>query len=84
MQHPWWFTVRELTRHMAIYSALFLIFVLAVLYGSLVNSLVERAVASKFIVHVVAAVEYAIVVCDALMILKMLVYDVRKRLWRLM
>ncbi len=84
MQHSWWFPVGELTRHIAVYSASFSLLVLAALYGSLVKSLAEHAVSSKFIVHVIVTLEYAMVVCDAITILEMMVNDVRRRLRRLM
>lgn len=33
MQHPWWFPVGELTRHIVVYSTSFALFVLASMYG---------------------------------------------------
>jgi hypothetical protein len=38
MQHPWWFPVGELTRHLLVYSTLFSLFVLAALYGGIKSS----------------------------------------------
>ncbi len=84
MQHPWWFPVRELMWHIAVYSTSFLLFVLAALCGSLASYLVEHAISSRFVVRVVVTLEYAIVVCDAVVFFGMMVNDVRKSLRRLM
>jgi hypothetical protein len=84
MQHPWWFPVGEITRHVLAYSASFFLFVLATLYGSAISHLVQHFVASKFVLHVVTALEYAIVVCDAIIIMILMVGDVLRTMRRLM
>ncbi len=84
MQHPWWFPVEEFTQHILIYSALFSLFVLAALYGSAINALLEISIASKFVLHVVLALEYAIAICDAIVILIYMISDVLKGVRRLM
>jgi hypothetical protein len=84
MQHPWWFPVGELTRHLLAYSASFFLFVLATLYGSAISHIVQNSIDSKFVLQVVIALEYAIVVCDAIIILILMVGDVMKTIRRLM
>jgi hypothetical protein len=84
MQHPWWFPVGELTRHIVVYSTSFVLFVLATLYGSAISSLVESYIASKFVFHVVLALEYAIVVGDAIVIMGLMVGDVLRSVRKLM
>ena len=84
MQHPWWSPVEEFTRHILIYSTLLSLFVLAALYGSAINALLENSIASKFVLHVVLALEYAIVVCDAIVIMIYMISDVLKGVRRLM
>jgi hypothetical protein len=84
MQHPWWSPVEEFTRHILIYSTLLSLFVLAALYGSAINALLESSIASKFVLHVVLALEYAIVVCDAIVIMIYMISDVLKGVRRLM
>ena len=84
MQHPWWFPVGELTRHVLAYSASFFLFVSATLYGSAISHLVQNSIASKFVLHVVTALEYAIVVCDAIIFMMLMVGDVVRTLRRLM
>jgi hypothetical protein len=84
MQHPWWFPVGELTRHALAYSASFFVFVLATLYGSVITHLAQNSIASKFVLHVVTALEYAIVVCDATIFVMLMVGDVVRTIRRLM
>ena len=69
MQHPWWLPVRDLARHALGNSMLLLVFVIALVYGSMLDSLAARVLNSKFSLHVLRFLEYAAVVCDAMFIL---------------
>jgi hypothetical protein len=84
MQHPWWFPVGEITQHVLAYSTSFLVFVLVTLYGSAISHLVQNSIASKFVLHVVTALEYAIVVCDATIFMILMVGDAVRTIRRLM
>ena len=84
MQHPWWFPVGEITQHVLAYSASFFVFVLATLYGSAISHLVQNSIASRFVLHVVTALEYAIVVCDATIFMILMVGDAVRTIRRLM
>lgn len=76
MQRPWWLPVRDLTRHVLVYSTLLMVFVVALVYGSMLNSLAARALDSKFSLHVLGLLEYAAVVCDAMIILVYMASDI--------
>ena len=39
MQQPWWLPVRDLTRHVLVYSALLAVFFASMLFGSALSSL---------------------------------------------
>lgn len=69
MQQPWWFPVRDLTRHVLGNSTLLLVFVIAMVYGSMLDSLAARVLSSRFSLYVLRFLEYAAVVCDAMFIL---------------
>lgn len=76
MQHPWWSPVRELVRHTLVYSALLMVLVVAMVYGSVLISVAKRLLDSKFSLHVVMFLEYAAVTCDAIVILIFMTGDI--------
>ena len=69
MQQPWWLPMRDFTRHVLGNSMLLLVFVIALIYGSMLDSLAARVLNSNFSLHVLRFLEYAAVVCDAIFIL---------------
>jgi hypothetical protein len=68
MQQPWWLPVRDLTRHVLVYSALLTVFFASTLFGSELSSMAGHMLLSKFSLHVWRLLEYAVVVFDALAI----------------
>jgi hypothetical protein len=76
MQHPWWFPARDLARHVLAYSTLLMVFVIALFYGSMLNSLAGRVLDSRFSLQVLSFLEYAAVVCDAMIILVYMASDI--------
>jgi hypothetical protein len=76
--------VGEITHHVLAYSASFFVFVLATLYGSAISHLVQNSIASRFVLHVVTALEYAIVVCDATIFMILMIGDAVRTIRRLM
>ena len=69
MQQPWWLSVRDLTRHVLVYSALLMVFFASTLFGSALSSMAGHMLVSKFSLRVWTFLEYAVVVFDALAIL---------------
>lgn len=67
--------VKELVRHAAIYSFAFMLFSFDTVVGSIVSSLATRAIASRFILHVMIAVEYTVVVLQATFTVYLLVRE---------
>ena len=84
MQHPWWSPVRELARHALVYSALLMVLVIAMIYGSVLSSMAKRLLDSKFSLHVVMFLEYAAVACDATVILIFMTSDILRMVKRQM
>jgi hypothetical protein len=84
VQRPWWSSVLEFGQHVLTYSAAFIIFATAIVYGNAITVLVSHIGASKFVLHVLTALEYAIVVCDALFIAFLMIRDVLRNLKGLM
>jgi hypothetical protein len=82
MQHPWWLPVRDLTRHMLVYSAVLAGFFVSTLFGSVLSSLAEHILITKFSVHLLNFLEYAVVVCDALTMLVFMAVDVFRSIKR--
>ncbi len=68
-------TLKELVIHTWIYSVAFALFALEAACGSLVSSFATRAIASKFVLRVLTAVEYTVVVQQAIFIVYLLVRE---------
>ena len=77
MPNPLLPAVDDVMRHVFVYSAAFLFFVSAAVYGSVITALASHAITSRFVFHVLVVLEYAIVVGDAVLILLHLVRSVR-------
>ena len=75
MQQPWWLPVRDLTRHVLVYSALLTVFFASMLFGSALSSLAGHMLVSNFSLHVWTLLEYAVVVFDAVAILAFMAED---------
>lgn len=76
MQQPWWLPVRDLTRHVLVYSALLTVFFASMLFGSALSSLAGHMLVSKFSFQVWRLLEYAVVVFDAVAILTFMAEDI--------
>ena len=75
MQQPWWLPVRDLTRHVFVYSALLTVFFASMLFGSALSSLAGHILVSNFSLHIWRLLEYAVIVFDAVSILTFMVVD---------
>jgi hypothetical protein len=84
VQRPWWSSAMKFGRHVLTYSVAFIMFATATVYGNAITMLVSHLGASKFALHVLTALEYAIVVCDALFIAFLMIQDVLRNLKGLM
>ena len=82
MQQPWWSPVRDLTRHVLVYSASLTVFFASTLFGSMLSSMAGHVLFSKFPLHVLRFLEYAAVVFDALAVFVFMVRDLLKSLQR--
>jgi hypothetical protein len=76
MQHAWWLPVRELARHTLVYSALLIVLVAAMVYGSVLISVAKRLLDSKFSLHVLMFLEYAGITLDAIVIMIFMTGDI--------
>ena len=82
MQQPWWLPVRDLTRHVLVYSGLLTLFFVSTLFGSTLSSMAEHMLVSKFSLHAWRLLEYAVVVCDALSMLTFMAADLFRSIRR--
>ena len=82
MRHPWWSPVRDLTRHVLVYSALLAVIFAATLFGSVLHSVAERVVVTKLPLHVLRFLEYAVVICDAIAVFVLMIRDLLRSLRR--
>jgi hypothetical protein len=76
MQYPWWYPVRDLARHVAVYSIALVLFTVAAVVESRVTATAEHLVTSKFTFRVLVCLEYAVVISDAVIILILLIENV--------
>lgn len=79
----WWFPARDLTANLLMYAACFALLVVGAVYGTVLITLASRVIASKFILHVLAFLEYAAVVVDGIFILMHLVEHLRESFRRM-
>jgi hypothetical protein len=82
MQQPWWLPVRDLTRHVLVYSGLLTLFFVSTLFGSMLSSMAEHMLVSKFPLHAWRFLEYAVVVFDAVAILTFMAVDLFRSIRR--
>jgi hypothetical protein len=71
-------TLADFALHMAISCVGFTFFIIQALYGAVVSALAERLIHSTFVIHVVTALEYTLVVVDAVYIIGVLAFEVWK------
>ena len=71
-------TVADFALHMALSCIGFTFFVIQVLYGAMVSALAACVIHSLFVIHVVTALEYSLVVVDAVYIIGVLAFEVWK------
>lgn len=71
-------TIADFAGHMFLCSIGFTLFIVQVLYGAMVSALAARLIHSTFIVRVITALEYTLVVIDATYIMSVLAYAVWK------
>lgn len=76
MQHPWWFPVKDLTRHVLVYSIALVLFTLAAVLESGLTAAAERLVISKFTFRLLVFLEYAVVIGDAIFVVIFLIRDI--------
>jgi hypothetical protein len=76
MQHPWWLPVRDLARHVLIFSLSLILFTTAAIVESKVTATAEHLITSKFAFRMLVCLEYAVVMSDAVIILIMLIKTV--------
>ena len=84
MQQPWTLSVKEFVRHALLCSAVFLLVAIEAMYGSVINSFASHVIASKFVRYVLTALEYTVVVSNALFAVLWIVPDLLRKLRRLM
>jgi hypothetical protein len=82
VQQPWWFPVRDLARHVLGHSALLLILTLASVLNSALLEVARHLIHSKFVFHMLVALEYAFLVCDTVVIGMVLIRGILNRLKR--
>ena len=68
-EKPWWSPVREAAASMLVYAACFSLLVCGAAYGSALTAWASRVIESKFILHALNFLEYAVVVVDGAFIL---------------
>jgi hypothetical protein len=68
MQHPWWFHVRDLARHVLGNSLLFVVTTSLFVFDSALLEFAGRLIHSKFVFHSLVVLEYAFLVSDTVVI----------------
>jgi hypothetical protein len=84
MRHHKKLSVMDLAVHVFLYSVGFTLFAAEVVYGAVVSELAARLVHSKFVVYVMTALEYVVVVCSAAYVVCVTARDVWEKLKRLL
>ena len=85
MQHPWWFPVRGLARHVLGNSTVLVLVASVFVFDSALLEFAGRLIHSKFVFHILMALGYAIVIVDAFFVGMALVQSVLsglKRVWQ--
>ncbi len=82
MQHPWWFPVRDLARHVLGNSALFAVVTLMFVFDSALLELAGRLIHSRFVFHMLEALGYALLISDIAVTGMILVRDIFNKLKR--
>ena len=83
MQHPWRFSGGEILAHLLGNSVMLVVFTLVTAFDSVIMGIASRLIVSKFVFQVLATVEYALVVSDAIMIVMFLILSVWEKLKRI-
>jgi len=68
MQHPWWFPVRGLARHLLANAAGVFMLTSACVFDSALLELAGHLIHSRFVFRMLVALEYALLVGDILVI----------------
>jgi hypothetical protein len=76
MQHPWWVPVKDVAKHVLVYSVALMLFTLAAVFESMLTSTAEHLIESKFTFRVLVCLEYAVLVSDAIIIVMLLVGNI--------
>lgn len=84
MQQPWTLPIKEFALHALLCSISLVIFAIELVSGSVITSLVSHVVASKFLLRVLTALEYTVVVGNALYMALAVGRDVLRKLRSLM
>jgi hypothetical protein len=85
MQHPWWFPVRGLARHVLGNSTVLVLVASVFVFDSALLEFSGHLIHSKFVFHILMALGYAIVIVDAFFVGMALVQSVLsslKRVWQ--
>jgi len=83
MQHPWRCSVRDILDHLLKNSAVLVMFSSVTVFDSVLIEIAGRLVISKFVFHILVALEYALVVGDATMIVMFLILSIWNKLRRI-
>jgi hypothetical protein len=68
MQHPWWFSVRDLARHLLGSSTLFVSVTPMYVFDSALLEFAGRLIHSRFVFRMLVALEYALLIGDLMVI----------------
>ena len=80
MQQPWAQRINELVQHTLVYSAGFVLVAIEVVYGAVITSLVGHVITSKFVLRILTALEYTMVIANALSLALLMTKDVLRKL----
>jgi hypothetical protein len=84
MQHRKSFSVMDLLVHVFLYSVGFTLFAAEVVYGAILSELAAHLIHSHFVVYVMTALEYVVVVCGAAYVVCVMARDVWENIKRLL
>jgi hypothetical protein len=84
VQGSWALPIKEFVAHTLVYSIGFVLFATEAVYGSVITSLLSHVIASKLVLYVLTALEYTVVVGNALFVALSMVDDLLRILRRLM
>lgn len=80
MQQPWTLPVKEFALHALVCSISLIVFAIELMCGSVITSMVSHVVTSKFPLRVLTALEYTVVVGNALYMTLVMGRDVVRKL----